>query len=191
MPWRRTRCTRHEADLEREEAEARQPPRFWGVFSEEPGASGVYTVEAQALRLVEPDAAAKYGSLMAAFGTRQAAAEYVARMTRTRAPTRAQRSVTPGAAVTASDRAVVAKEAVPGYGQRGSSTKITHLDEKLAPRRMASIQACIDGQCGLLRDGSETKCRGGCGRSLHLVSCAQVGKGFAALGNFSHVSSAV
>ena len=39
----------HEADLEREEAEARQPPRFWGVFSEEPGASGVYTVEAPRL----------------------------------------------------------------------------------------------------------------------------------------------
>ena len=179
--------TRHEADLEREEAEARQPPRFWGVFSEEPGASGVYTVEAQALRLVEPEAAAKYGSLMAAFGTRQAASDYVIRMTRTRAQTLAQRGATPDAPATASDRVVVAKEAVPGYGQRGSSTKITHLDEKLAPRRMASIQACIDGTCGLLRDGSETKCRGGCGRSLHLVSCAQVGKGFAALGNFTCV----
>ena len=39
----------------------------------------------------------------------------------------------------ATDQAVVAKEAVPGYGQCGSSTKITHLDEKLAPRQPSSL----------------------------------------------------
>jgi hypothetical protein len=73
---------RHEEDLEREAAEASQVQTYWGVFSEEHGASGVYTVEAQASRLVEPEMALRYGAVMDTFGTQQAAQDFVSRMTR-------------------------------------------------------------------------------------------------------------
>ena len=58
------------------------------------------------------------------------------------------------------------------------------MAEKLAPTRLNLIHTCVSGGCGLHRDGSATPCRGKCGRSLHMVECAQVGRGFAALGNF-------
>lgn len=178
---------RHEEDLEREAAEASQVQTYWGVFSEEHGASGVYTVEAQASRLVEPEMALRYGAVMDTFGTQQAAQDFVSRMTREHALRGRADELTPAQLEPTAGSTIPAREAVPGYGQRGSSTKITHLNEKLAPARIASVQACIDGRCGLHRDGSETMCRGGCGRSLHLVACANVGKGYAALGNFTCV----
>eukprot|EP00966_Prymnesium_polylepis_P284974 6583602-Prymnesium_polylepis.1 len=37
-------------------------------------------------------------------------------------------------------------------------------------------------------DGSATACRGGCGASLHVATCAHLGKGYAALGNFTCVT---
>ena len=69
---------------------------------------------------------------------------------------------------------------------KGSLVYRTHLDEKLAPGRLHSIAVCIAGQCGLSKaDGTATACLGGCGRSLHVETCAQMGKGYAALGNFT------
>ena len=49
------------------------------------------------------------------------------------------------------------------------------------------IARCIDGKCEGSRFQGEvaTLCRAGCGRSLHMLTCAQVGKGYQALGNFT------
>ena len=51
------------------------------------------------------------------------------------------------------------------------------------------IRRCVRGECGMDHaDGSATACRGGCGISLHVATCAQLGKGYAALGNFTCVT---
>ena len=71
---------------------------------------------------------------------------------------------------------------------KGSQTRRTHLAEKLAPARLAKITACIAGCCGREKTAANaTMCKGGCGRSLHVETCAQMGKGYAALGNFTCV----
>jgi hypothetical protein len=46
------------------------------------------------------------------------------------------------------------------------------------------IDLCIAGKCGVDHDETSTKCLSGCGRRLHVETCAQMGRGFAALGNF-------
>jgi hypothetical protein len=71
---------------------------------------------------------------------------------------------------------------------KGSQTRRTHLAEKLAPARLEKITACIAGRCGVEKSvANATECKGGCGRSLHVETCAQMGKGYAALGNFTCV----
>ena len=71
---------------------------------------------------------------------------------------------------------------------KGSQTRRTHLAEKLAPSRLEKITACISGCCGVEKTvANATMCKAGCGRSLHVESCAQMGKGYAALGNFTCV----
>ena len=73
--------------------------------------------------------------------------------------------------------------AVPGGAAAGSVQRRAATQAKITPARLAMVQRCIDGRCN---GGHEvaTQCRGGCGRSLHMLTCAQVGKGYAALGNF-------
>ena len=76
----------------------------------------------------------------------------------------------------------------PGGRRAGSVTKAALLQEKLSGARLGRIATCIAGECEHVRgDGSETACLGGCGRSLHVETCAQLGRGYAALGNFTCV----
>jgi hypothetical protein len=71
---------------------------------------------------------------------------------------------------------------------KGSETRRAHIAEKLAPARVHKIVRCIAGECGLEKTAANaTLCKGGCGRSLHVETCAEMGKGFAALGNFKCV----
>ena len=73
-------------------------------------------------------------------------------------------------------------------GIKGSVTRRTMLAEKLSETRLEMIDKCIRRECGFDHDdGSATPCIGGCGRTLHVVCCAQLPKGYAALGNFTCV----
>ena len=67
---------------------------------------------------------------------------------------------------------------------KGSLVKRAHLAEKLSDARLNMIDRCIAGLCGVAHDETSTACLGGCGRHLHVATCAQMGRGFAALGNF-------
>ena len=70
-------------------------------------------------------------------------------------------------------------------GIAGSATKQQYASEKLSEQRLEAVRKCIRGECGHpFSAGNTTLCRAGCGRSLHIASCAGMGKGFAALGNF-------
>jgi hypothetical protein len=74
----------------------------------------------------------------------------------------------------------------PGGNRRGSVTRATLMREKLSANRVGQILRCIRGECGLDRDdGSLTLCRSGCGRGLHVEACAQLARGYAAVGNFT------
>ena len=74
----------------------------------------------------------------------------------------------------------------PGGRQKGSVTKAAGLLEKLSSSRLGQILSCIEGQCAFDKhDGTETQCRAGCGRTLHVATCAQLGRGYAAIGNFT------
>lgn len=70
-------------------------------------------------------------------------------------------------------------------GIAGSNTRRVHLGEKLAPARLERVEACIAGKCGMIHSAeTSTPCRRGCGRMLHVETCAEMGRGYAALGNF-------
>jgi hypothetical protein len=71
-----------------------------------------------------------------------------------------------------------------GPAVKGSLVKRAHLFEKLSDARLAMIDLCISGKCGVDHDETSTACLSGCGRRLHVETCAQMGRGFAALGNF-------
>jgi hypothetical protein len=159
-----------------EVASKNAPPTYWGVYSDEPGASGVYTSQGRVDHLLEPEVREKFGVQVESFSTHASAHAFVDRMAKARAVGFCEEvdAVHPQEAA----------KAVPGYGSKGSTTRVTHLSEKLAPSHLDSIRTCVSGRCGRHRDGTETPCRGGCGRSLHMVDCAHAGKGFAALGNF-------
>ena len=73
--------------------------------------------------------------------------------------------------------------AVPGGERPGSIQRRGLAQEKMSEPRLKLVCECIDGCCGVVAE-PKTACRGGCGRSLHMLSCAKVGKGYAALGNF-------
>ena len=73
--------------------------------------------------------------------------------------------------------------AVPGGVKPGSIQRRGLAQEKMSEPRLKLVCDCIDGLC-CVHEEPKTMCRGGCGRSLHMLSCAKVGKGYAALGNF-------
>ena len=139
----------------------------WAVFSLEPGASGLYATEAEASRWLEGGHGAH-------------------------ARIQACRSEEEGRAFI---RAASHSHALEGIrragemslgGVRGSSTRRTQTLEQFSPQRMEVIYQCIAGTCGEAQDDSNsTECRGGCGRRLHVASCAGMGSGYAALGNFT------
>ena len=147
---------------EEERGRAAAPDVFFGVYSDAVGVSGVFND----LRLVE--AATADGSVFStsrSFVTHEEAARFI-------------RSAT------------VARATVPLVepAVKGSLVKRAHLAEKLSDARLAMIDRCIAGQCGVAHDETSTACLGGCGRCLHVDTCAQMGRGFAALGNFRCVT---
>ena len=78
--------------------------------------------------------------------------------------------------------------AVPGGATVGSIQRRAQAAEKLSDPRMLRITQCIAGVCEHRRNPmveAPTLCRGNCGRSLHMLSCAEVGRGYAALGAFT------
>ena len=147
---------------EEERGRAAAPDVFFGVYSDAVGVSGVFND----LRLVE--AATADGSVFStsrSFVTHEEAARFI-------------RSAT------------IARATVPLVepAVKGSLVKRAHLAEKLSDARLAMIDRCIAGLCGVAHDETSTACLGGCGRCLHVDTCAQMGRGFAALGNFRCVT---
>ena len=73
-------------------------------------------------------------------------------------------------------------------GTHGSSQKTTLMREKFSNARFDVLDRCLRGECEN-RGSAEKKmeCRGGCGRGLHALACAKIGKGFAMLGNLTCV----
>ena len=62
----------------------------------------------------------------------------------------------------------------------GSQIKKAQLDSKYGAERLAKARRCIDGACGVT--GAVAKCRENCGRSIHMLQCAEMSGGHAALG---------
>ena len=138
---------------------AAAPAVFFGVYSEAVGVSGVFN----SLREVESATADEsVFSTSSGFATYEEAARFIRRTTLERA----------------------SEVVVPGQAVKGSLVKRAHLFEKLSDARLAMIDLCIAGKCGVDHDETSTKCLSGCGRRLHVETCAQMGRGFAALGNF-------
>ena len=141
---------------------ARDSTVFYGVYSDEVGLSGVYTEWTEVEQVMSGDTADEEGASYEAHSSFAEAMEFVKQVT----------------AICASERVVI-------VGIAGSATKQTYASEKLSEQRLEAVRACIGGRCGhVFSLENTTLCRGGCGRSLHIVTCAGMGKGFAALGNF-------
>jgi hypothetical protein len=158
---------------------ARAPARYYGVYSDEVGASGVYVEWAEVARLVQGKHGRESGAVSAAFDIYADAVGFV----RARTLERAQAG---GCEAAGAVGALSAAEVQPGGAQLSSITEAGPLRETLSDARIGCILGCIAGRCGRARDdGLETACRGGCARTLHVESCAQLGSGYAALGNFS------
>ena len=138
---------------------------YYGVYSDAPGAPGVYTDWEEVQAITEHETAESNAVSYAACSSMAEAQEFVRTSTLARV------------------------SEIDSYNrQNGSITLRTHIAEKLGPKRIAMIRNCIAGCCGHDHGpASSTLCRGGCGRKLHMVTCAQLGKGFAALGNFTCV----
>ena len=138
---------------------ATAPAVFFGVYSDAVGISGVFH------DLREVESATSDGSVFStsrSFATYEEAARFIRQTTIERASE------------------VVAL----GPTVKGSLVKRAHLFEKLSDARLAMIDLCIAGKCGVDHDETSTACLDGCGRRLHVETCAQMGRGFAALGNF-------
>ena len=73
---------------------------------------------------------------------------------------------------------------VPGGAAAGSIQRRAQLSEKLGDARVELVMRCINGACDVTGE-TPKPCLGGCGRTLHMLECARVGKGYAALGNFT------
>ena len=141
--------------------------RFFGLYSDEVGASGVYTDRAAAEYWMQGSHESKHARLQEC-KSEEDAKTFIRRCTHERA--------------VASLKAPLPAEG----GVAGSSTRRVHLAEKLAPSRIEQIERCINGQCGHQHGPDvSTACRKGCGRFLHVATCAEMGKGYAALGNFT------
>ena len=156
-----------DADFERRLGErmAAGERLFYAVYSEELGASGVYETREEAVRWLTGAARAEFAR-MKAFATHEEATRFI----RDRLLERSTESV-----LASGKRRV-----------KGSSTMRALTAEKLSAARMGKIDRCIAGDCGIVHDASNsTPCRGGCGRRLHMMQCAEVGKGYAAVGNFT------
>ena len=164
-----------QAELEAAQASA----RYYGVYSDEVGASGVYAEGGEVARLVQGEHGLAAHAVSAAFDVYAEAVEFV----RARTLKRAQEE-DEGAAGTVGLQS--AMEIQSGGLRRRSGTEAARLGETLSVARLGRILGCIAGECGLARDdGSMTACRGGCARALHVETCAQLGCGYAALGNFT------
>ena len=140
-----------------------KPVAYYGVYSDAVGMSGVYQDWDEVANVVESDAAVAEHASAKRCDTYESALEYVREETRRQAES------------TTREKSI-----------KGSLIQRAHTKEKLAPSRMEMISTCLGDFCGLSKcDGSATLCRGGCYRSLHVEVCAQMGKGYAALGNFT------
>jgi hypothetical protein len=158
---------------------ASSPTQYYGVYSDEVGASGVYVTWAEVARLVEGEEGRAAHAVSAVFDVCAEAVEFVQEQTRVRAGA-------PGAGYADAVGGTSAGELQPGGLWRGLVTEAVLLRKKLSGARLGRILECIEGECGMTRgDGLETVCYGGCGRTLHVESCAQLGSGYAALGNFT------
>ena len=135
---------------------------FYGVYSDFVGDSGVYTEWPLVERLMGDEHAERDGVSYRACSSVEEARAYVRERTLTRV-----------------------SEIAPEPKLKGSLTLRAHLAEKLSDERREMIDRCVRGECGEAHGPSSTACRGGCGRHLHVATCAQMGKGFAALGNFT------
>ena len=173
-------------------AAAAQPPSVYAVYSEELGGSGLYATHEEASRWC--DSAHTHARMWVCSGPEEGARLIQAR-TAERAAAAAAATVDSAGPPSADDRADSGDDSaidplpdlalLNNADGRGSMVKRAFLGEKLSGHRVQCIQDCIDGKCGKPKDdGSATLCLGQCGRSLHMCSCADLGKGYEALGNF-------
>jgi hypothetical protein len=170
----RDACDRTTADMAGQlEMAASRPTVYYGLYSDALGISAVYTDLGEVAAATDDDGAGTPYSICSSFASYEEALKFVRVTTVARAA---------GAGATAGVIAL----APPVI--KGSGVKRAHLVEKLSDQRLAMIDRCIDGQCGIEHDEGSTCCLGGCGRRLHITTCAQMGSGYAALGNFRCVS---
>ena len=75
----------------------------------------------------------------------------------------------------------------------GDVAKIARQSERFSDARLGQIRTCTDGQCSVrLADANPqtqtsepvVMCRSGCGRSLHVRSCAHISNGHGLVGRF-------
>ena len=77
------------------------------------------------------------------------------------------------------------REAMASVGAHGSAMQQARMNEAFSAQRIASIKACLDGNCRVGTSGREpTLCKGGCGRKLHMVECGSFGSARAAATRF-------
>ena len=77
------------------------------------------------------------------------------------------------------------REAMATVGAHGSAMQQARMNEAFSAQRIASIKACLDGNCKVGTSGREpTPCKGGCGRKLHMVECGSFGSARAAATRF-------
>ena len=167
-PCRRAHQVKMAQEAAAERAEDSELAAFYGVFTLEPGRSGVYSDWADVERVLGGEELARSNLVSHnAFDSYEEADAFVKART----------------------LAVATHDLEPdGAAEPTKTTKEALLAEKLAASRIGRVQACIDGRCDAEKNpANATKCRGGCGRSLHVASCAQLGRGYAALGNFTCV----
>ena len=172
----------HDAEIAaRTEAALDKTTKYYGVYSELPGTSGFYSRWADVERIMAETGAREAHTCYEACGSMLDAEMFVARRRSERASELAK-------------EADGGKPALIPRPLAGSLTKQVHLSEKLSEPRLEQIRKCIEGKCAhTAMAGTQagrwnaTPCRGGCGRDLHMVSCAQLGKGYQALGNFTCV----
>lgn len=170
----REACDRATADLAvRSEMAASRETVYYGLYSDALGISAVYTDLEEVAAATDDDGAGTPYSICSSFASYEEALKFVRVTTVARAA---------GAGATAGV-IVLAPPVI-----KGSGVKRAHLFEKLSDQRLAMIDRCIAGQCGIEHDEGSTCCLGGCGRRLHVTTCAQMGSGYAALGNFRCVS---
>ena len=159
---RREHDRRMAGEAAAEIAAASAPLVFYGVYSDAVGESGVYTEWDEVARVVEDEHALESHACYQIFSDLPAATAYVQEQTLRRAT-----------------------GAVADHAIKGSVTRRTHLAEKLSEPRLEKIRRCLVGLCGHEHNQAvSTSCLGGCGKQLHVETCAEMGRGYAALGNF-------